>query len=104
MGAREYGRRRRQTYGRKWPIGPDIVEHDRLTCSICGFPGIDVQTRPGGGFPTALVAAGTTYVWTNANDPISAIDKTVTPTVDSAQSCPFCGGTRFQDGRRGQGQ
>ena len=84
------------------PASPSVFEH--VTCRVCGFRGIPLSTEPGENFPTALVVTGTTYSWTNANDPLSVIDKAVTPVPNSASSCPFCGSTRFLDGQRGQGQ
>lgn len=77
---------------------------DRLTCTVCGFAGVNIATVPGENFPTVMVTAGTTYVWTSPDQAVSVIDKTVTPTPQSKVSCPFCGSTRFLDGSKGKGQ
>lgn len=81
----------------------EASEPDRLTCAICGFPGVDIATEPGGDFPTAYTVSGSTYVWTNADDALSTLDKTVTPVPNASVSCNFCGGTRFLDGSKGSG-
>ena len=79
------------------------TEPDRIRCSVCGFPGVDIDTEPGGGFPTTFVTSGTTYVWTAANDAISGLDYSAEPSASTSSSCPFCGATRFLDGSRGSG-
>ena len=84
--------------------GPNNVV-DRITCTICGFPGIDVNSfQPGQNFPTVMQASGSTYVWTSPDQPLSVIDKTVTPVPQPTVSCPFCGGTFALGGRKGKGQ
>ena len=77
---------------------------ERLTCRICGFPGIDVTTDPGENFPTALVVTGSRYTWASPSDSIAVIDKAVMPTTNPSVSCSFCGVTRFLNGMKGQGQ
>lgn len=76
---------------------------DRLRCSICGFPGVSVDTEPGENFPTAYTVSGSTYVWTSPAEAVTTLDKTVTPVPNTSTSCNFCGGTRFLDGSRGSG-
>ncbi len=79
----------------------DTVLADRLTCAICGFPGLQPDMEPGeqvGAKPTTTT--GSTYVWTNANDPLSVIDKQVTVVLQAGQ-CVFCHGQRYLDGARG---
>lgn len=78
-------------------------EPDRITCAVCGFPGVDIDTEPGGEFPTSFTVTDSTYVWTNTDDPISGLDKSVLPVPNPSVSCPFCGATRFLDGNKGSG-
>mgnify|MGYP001573398338 CR=1 FL=1 len=78
---------------------PDVP--DRIRCRVCNFPGVSIDAEPGGGFPTAQVTTGTTYVWTNSNDALSTLNLTVLPTTNPQVSCPFCGATKYHDGNRG---
>ena len=93
--------RRRVRVHVRFPVAP---LPERLACRICGFRGIPLTVIPGENFPTALVVTGSTYSWTSASEPLSVIDKAVTPEPNPSVSCPFCGGTRFLDGMKGQGQ
>lgn len=77
---------------------------DRVTCSVCGFHGINITTSVGENFPTAYVTTGNTYVWTTPDQPLSVIDLQVLPVPNTSVSCPFCGATRWTDGAKGQGQ
>mgnify|MGYP003393453967 CR=1 FL=1 len=79
-------------------------EPDRITCHICGFRGNSAEVTPGENFPTALVTTGSTYVWTNSNDPLSGLDLTVLPTTNPAVSCGSCGASLLMSGHKGQGQ
>jgi hypothetical protein len=83
--------------------GPNQTS-DRLTCSVCGFKGVNVTTTPGEHFPTGYQTTGTTYVWDSPDQPLSVIDKQVLPKPSPAVSCGFCGATRFLDGSKGKGQ
>ena len=95
---------RRKTFRHLAGDGGPNSTIDRVTCSVCNFPGVAITTMPGENFPTQYVTTGSTYVWTNANDPLSVIDLTVTPVTNPRASCPFCGATLFVGGSRGQGQ
>lgn len=81
------------------------TERDRITCSVCGFPGVDMDTTPGESLAgsTSYVTNGTVYAWTNADDDITLKDKEVIPVPNVAVSCPFCGAERFLDGHKGSG-
>ncbi len=77
---------------------------DRLECRVCGFPLNRADVEPGGGFPTAYVTTGNTYVWTSPADALTVIDKQIEPVTNPAVSCSFCGSSRLFDGQKGQGQ
>lgn len=83
--------------------GPNQVM-DRIRCSVCGFPGVSIETVPGENFPTVMQTTGTTYVWASPDQPVTILDKQVLPVPQSKVSCPFCGATRFLDGQKGKGQ
>ena len=79
------------------------TQPDRLTCAVCGFQGVDIETEPGGDFPTTFTISGSTYIWTVPNEAVTTLDRTVTPVTNTSVSCPFCGATRFLDGSKGSG-
>jgi hypothetical protein len=82
--------------------GPNTVV-DRISCAVCGFAGVDIQTQPGANFPTAYTTQGSTYVWASPADAITSLDKSVTPVPAVGAACPFCGATNFLSGSRGSG-
>lgn len=97
-------RHRRRKYARH-DAGDGGVNNspDRITCSVCRFPGIAITASPGQDFPTAYTTTGTTYVWTSPDQPLSVIDKQVVPVPNPAVSCPFCGATAYLYGSKGSG-
>lgn len=98
--------RRSPPFQRHHPAGDGGPNNtpDRLTCSVCGFPGIDITIQPGENFPTAYVTTGTRYVWDSPEEVVTTLDLQVLPVPNPAVSCAFCGSARFMDGSKGQGQ
>jgi hypothetical protein len=94
----------RQLRVRQSGDGATSATPDRITCSICGFPGISIATVPGENFPTTYTTTGMTYVWASPADAITSLDKQVLPVPNPAVSCAFCGGTQFLSGSKGAGQ
>lgn len=96
-------------------LGPHIREYkgpgtaaqddDRITCSICGFPGISPYAQPGESTApqgsVSLVASGTTYVWDSPEEPVSNQDYEVVVVPNAMAACPDCGGELFLSGHKG---
>ena len=80
---------------------------DRVRCAVCNYPGVPIESIPGESLAVIgsarKVETGTTYGWTNADDPVSSQDFRVQIIPTLYQACPFCGAERFLDGRRESG-
>jgi len=82
--------------------GPNNVV-DRITCNVCGWPGIPIEWQPGSNFPTSFTTNGTQYSWTSPSQPITEMDKEVVPVPAAGAACSFCGATAYLSGSRGSG-
>ena len=94
-------------------VRPRVITHrirrhdehgpDRLKCSICGWPAVDIRSEPGtslqGDF--AFDRSGDKYVWDNPGESLDVIDREVFVVGNVTRTCPWCIGQRFLDGSKG---
>jgi hypothetical protein len=93
----------RATYSRRIRREPNTPRKPVITCSICGFPGVDATMTPAARLGLKPVEiTGTVYVGPDADSDPRTFDKKVMVLTQSGE-CPFCHGERYLDGRRGSG-
>lgn len=87
--------------------GPGTAEQDenRITCSVCGFPGINPYAMQGESMAAqgavTIVTSGTKYVWDSPNESVTTQDYEAVVIPNSMSACPDCGAELFLSGRRG---
>lgn len=75
-----------------YAYNPQEVKEDyRVSCSVCGFNGIDpIRTAEPEVAPFSLVITGTVYQ-PEPGQSLDVIDKEVTREIPAFSACPFCG-------------